>query len=75
MHILGSISSSCKLRYLWIMRDFAYSYITDRRPLCRDGNNTETVLFAMLLAFVLYGHKVEEYDGLQRTRRIDAHSG
>ena len=47
------------------MRDFAYSWITEqpifvRGPLCRDANNTETLLFIMFLARVLYGHKAEE---------------
>ena len=28
----------------------------------RDANNTETVLFNMSLAFLLYGHKAEEWN-------------
>ena len=55
---------SWELRYLYIFRDFAYSWITEQpnlvRLLCRDANNTETVLFTMFFAFVLYGHKTEE---------------
>ena len=56
---------SFKLRYLWIMRDFAHSWITEqptfvRAPLCRDANHTETVFFNRFFTFVLYGHKDEE---------------
>ena len=55
-------SGSRKLRFLWIMRDFAYGWITEqpilvRGRVCRDTYNTETVLFTMFLAFVLNGPK------------------
>ena len=47
------------------MRDFPYSWITEqlivvRCSLWRDARNTETMLFTMFLAFVLYGHKADE---------------
>ena len=49
-----------KLRYLWIMRDFGYSLITEqnilvRDPLWRDAKNAEALLFTMFFAFVPYG--------------------
>ena len=56
------------------MRDFPYSWILCG-PLCRDANNSDTVLFTMFSAFVLYDSRSETWLDLCRTYRIDAHSG
>ena len=53
---------SWKLRYLWIMSDIVYSWITEQPILVRGFLYTETVLFTMFFTFVLYGHKAEECD-------------
>ena len=65
------------------MRDFAYSWITEqpilgRGPLCRDANNTESMLFChifRLRAIWAKGRGVQHDLAYTRTERIGAHFG
>ena len=62
---------SWEFRYFWIMRDFAHSLITEqpilvRGLLCRDANNTKTVLFKMFFAFMPYGQKADQCNMMMR---------
>ena len=68
------------LRYLWIMRDFAYSWITEhfilvRGSWCRETQITPKPSFSSFFAFVLHGPRNVTWRGLERTRRIVAHYG
>ena len=46
--------------WLFLQLDHGVAHLSSRSFVQRDANNTETVIFTMFFAFVLYGQKVEQ---------------